>query len=99
MRFQLVIQFEANTLEDFDQLVEFEGNLAEELGGTGEVDGHDFGSSEFNIFVLTNEPLAAFERSQKLVRNQKLRSPIRVAYREVTGEYSVTLWPPRADRV
>ena len=56
MRYQLVLQFEPNTMDDFDQLVILEGKLIEELGSVATVDGHDFGSGEFNIFVLTDEP-------------------------------------------
>ena len=50
MRYQLVLQFEPNTMDDFDQLVILEGKLIEELGSVATVDGHDFGSGEFNIF-------------------------------------------------
>ena len=43
-------------MDDFDQLVILEDKLIEELGSVATVDGHDFGSGEFNIFVLTDEP-------------------------------------------
>ena len=50
MKYQLVLQFEANTMDDFDQLVILEDKLIDELGSVATVDGHDFGSGEFNIF-------------------------------------------------
>ena len=94
MRYQLVVQFEtADSLDDFDRLVRFEGKLAAELRKIAEVDGHDFGSSEFNVFILTDTPKVAFETAHRLVLDQKLRYPMRAAYRELTEEAFVILWP------
>ncbi len=93
MTFQLVIQFETNRTDDFDELVEFEETLAAELGSIGELDGHDVSPSEFNIFIVTDEPLIAFEKAHQMIRTQKLRYPMRAAYRELTGEEFTILWP------
>lgn len=56
MTYQLVFQFTADTPDDFDHLVALEEKLIEGLNGTAVVDGHDFGLSEFNIFILTDSP-------------------------------------------
>lgn len=93
MRYQLVLQFAANSADDFDQLVSFEERLVQELGSVATVDGHDFGRSEFNIFVLTDAPAMTFEKAHRLVATQGLRYDLRAAYRELTGESYVILWP------
>jgi hypothetical protein len=49
MKYQLVLQFRAEGTQDFDELVVLEDLLIENLPSTSEVDGHDFGSNEFNI--------------------------------------------------
>ena len=56
MKYQLVLQFYASSIEDFDQLIEIEEMLESTLGNLHEVDGHDFGSGEMNIFIHTNDP-------------------------------------------
>ena len=43
MNYQLVLQFAANSMADFDRLVAFETQLMESLDEVGVVEGHDFG--------------------------------------------------------
>lgn len=86
MRYQLVLQFTADTTDEFDQLVALEEKLIEELDSVAVVDGHDFGQSEFNVFILTDEPTIAFGKAHHIVRNQKLEQDMRAAYREQNGE-------------
>jgi hypothetical protein len=93
MRYQLVLQFGANATDDFDQLVVLEEKLIQELGSAATVDGHDFGLSEFNIFILTDEPAMIFEKAHRVVRDQGLQHRMRAAFRELTGERYVILWP------
>ena len=94
MKYQLVIQFQASSMDDFHRLVAFESVLADELDGRNSVDGHDFGSGEFNIFVLTDDPTTTFDQTMKVFQSAKLRRSVRVAYRERTGEDYVIFWPP-----
>jgi hypothetical protein len=53
MKYQLVLQFQAESVQEFDELVVLEELLVKKLPLDSEVDGHDFGSGEFNIFILT----------------------------------------------
>jgi hypothetical protein len=76
MRYQLVLQFTANT-HDFDQLLALEEKLIEELESVATVDGHDLGQSEFNIFILTDEPAIVFAKAHKIVRDQRLQQSMR----------------------
>jgi hypothetical protein len=61
MRYQLVLQFAANTVADYDALIAIERQLIETLGESS-VDGHDMGSSEANIFILTTDPQNTFRQ-------------------------------------
>jgi len=94
VKYQLVLQFTADTTDDFDQLVALEEKLVEGLDGIATVDGHDFGLSEFNIFILTDKPVSIFDKARQIVRDQHLTQHMRSAYRDSTHENYVILWPP-----
>jgi len=94
MKYQLVLQFPATSQSDFERLVALEQRLERESGDSSNVDGHDFGSGEFNIFVLTDDPMTAFEKAIAITKSEALNYDMRVAYRELSGENFVILWPP-----
>ena len=60
MKYQLILQFPFSTLEDYDALVVLEESLSKHLANCADVDGHDAGSGEMNIFLLTDDPVQAF---------------------------------------
>ncbi len=80
-------------MPDFDRLVELETTLIEKLGDIATVDGHDFGLGKFNIFVLTDDPAAAFTEARQIVMNEAITNDLRSAYRRMDAEDYVTLWP------
>jgi hypothetical protein len=93
-KYQLVLQFAAIEIADFDSLVSFEGHLIDVLRAFAKVDGHDFGYGEFNIFILTDYPVKTFEAAEGLRRSElPTYTPI-VAYRELLSEEYIVLWPP-----
>lgn len=91
-RYQLVLQRPG---VNFDDLVALEENVRATLGREHFVDGHDFGSGEGNVFVLTNSPWAAFNR---LVAGALVTvvPGMKVAFRERAGNNYTILWPPEA---
>jgi len=93
MKYQLVLQFAAESLADYDRLVALEDSLIEELDDAANVDGHDFGSGTFNIFILTDDPTTVFGKAHAIVINQGVPNALRSAYREMGGEDYVILWP------
>ena len=93
MKYQLVLQFAADSMADFDRLVALEDKLIEKLNDVATVDGHDFGSGQFNIFVLTDDPATAFEKAHRIVISQGVPNVMRSAYRETDSEDYVILWP------
>jgi hypothetical protein len=98
MKYQLVLQFDARSLDDFDKFVALEEAFDEALRGVAKVDGHDFGSDEFNIFALTDKPREAFTTVQGLASRHGILNAMRAAFREVTVDDFVILWPPGLTR-
>lgn len=95
-----MLQFPCNSMEQFDAVVGLEDALIAELPeGMADVDGHDAGSGEANIFILTAEPNETFEHARAVVnKTSGLARVLRAAYRQLdTEEYSV-LWPPGETR-
>lgn len=97
MKYQLVLQFSAGSLSDFDEVVKLEDQIVKLLQQQADVDGHDFGSGEANIFILTNEPGPVFERLLPLLEMDKSRLSA-VAYRDRDGEDYTVLWPVGSKR-
>jgi hypothetical protein len=93
--FQVVIQFGANSIKDFDELISIEDILARALPVEAVVDGHDFGQGEFNIFVLTSSPRNAFEAIARELKTQHRLDAARAAYRKPGTEQFIILWPPK----
>jgi hypothetical protein len=94
MKYQLVLQFEAESLQEFDELAVLENLLIENLPSHSKVDGHDFGSGEFNIFILTDQPRESFHASEKTIEQYRSLQIFKAAYRELGRNNFVSLWPP-----
>ena len=45
---------------DLDALVALEDRLEQDVNGAYEVDGHDAGAGEMNIFILTDDAVSTF---------------------------------------
>lgn len=98
MKFQLVLQWPTSSLEDFDAVVELEDLLIEKLDKQDAVDGHDFGSGETNIFILTEEPHRTFSDIRAILAGHRLWKTASAAYRKTDGDEYCVLWPERATR-
>jgi hypothetical protein len=94
MEYQLVIQFRPLAAIDFDTVAAIENAIRERLGDSGVVDGRDIGSGEFNVFILTDNPMGSFQRVQRLLQDVKLDGAMNVAFRDVNEEEYKILWPP-----
>jgi len=93
MNYQLVLQFRGDTLEDFDELIAFENELIEELGDSADVDGHDMGSGERNIFIFTSDPKRTFSQAKPVLERAQILQSVTAAYRPVEGEAYTIIWP------
>src|SRR5437870_12560470 len=93
MKYQLVFQFRGDSLEDVDATVALEDELIEELGDSADVDGHDVGSGETNIFIFTSDPAVTFRRARPVLERRQQLQSVTAAYREVEGEQFTVIWP------
>jgi hypothetical protein len=91
--FQLVLQFEAEKPNDLEDLVKIEDMFRDVLGPKANVDGHDMGAGEFNIFIFTSAPEETFERALALLSAHGPLRKFKAAYREPEAEEFVILWP------
>ena len=98
MNYQLVIQFPLSdaSADDFDQLLVIENKLDLALRYKHQVDGHDIGSGEMNIFIHTNDPTEAFRISKDALSEKDLEI-VMVAFRELNGDKYSVLWPENFD--
>ena len=94
MSYQLVFQLPFSSTGDYDATVRLEEQIAEALGQLGEVDGHDAGSGETNIFVLTERPELAFEWVRNALGGNAPPAGLKVAFRRLGGEAYAILPPP-----
>src|ERR1043165_1901815 len=78
---QLVVQFPEAELE-YDALIALENELIEALADHAYVDGHDRGSGESNIFILTAEPQPVFAKVLALLQGKGLARHLKAAYRD-----------------
>lgn len=93
MRYQLVLQWPAKSIDDYDTMIEIENVLSGKLSGDSEVDGHDAGTGEMNIFIHTNEPVGAFTEVKAALGTRDFWVDARVAYREIAKSEYTILWP------
>src|SRR5690348_11169256 len=93
MKYQLVVQWAAASLGDYDRMIAIETRIIDGLGNDAEVDGHDAGSGEVNIFVHTDLPGRTFERIRSILASESALVGARVAYREMTADDYTVLWP------
>ena len=93
VNYQLVLQWDAASLADYDRMIQIEEALIQGLGGDHDVDGHDEGSGQMNIFVRTNDPKKAFDQAKAILSKDDAWKDIRAAYREVSKNAYTILWP------
>ncbi len=94
---ELVLQLPASSIRDYDTLIELEKSIATRLGTLGEVDGHDMGMGETNIFIRTDQPTVAFEKVKRLLGTRDFMPDLKAAYRDV-GKDDFTILHPHGLR-
>jgi len=57
-----------------------------------DVDGHDFGNGEGNIFIHTNDPEGTFADAKPILRSLGI-DQFKAAYRDLKGDKYSVLWP------
>lgn len=93
MKYQLVVQSPEELWEDIDVIAYLEDRLDESLVNA-EVDGHDIGSGEVNIFIHTNDPNCTCKEVKDLLEEEHIvLVDVKIAYREIGTEKYIALWP------
>jgi hypothetical protein len=101
MNFQLVIQFAANTGEEFEDLLKLTDSVTNTLAGEPKtvVDGHDYGLGEFNILIHTDDPEVVFAKTADFIDRQHPGIPLAAGYRDFDEDTYTVLWPEGAERI
>jgi hypothetical protein len=79
--------------DDYDRLLALEEEIQRGLGDLGEVDGHDIGSGEMNIFIHTDDPQSAFQRAKVLLRGKDALEQLKAGYRDFDEDDYVPIYP------
>src|SRR5262245_66211694 len=85
MRFQLVLQWPASSIEGYVTLVEIEEVLINGLTAGSEVDGHDAGFDQVNIFIRTDYPERTFEGDRSVLAGIKIWTDVGVVCLALQG--------------
>jgi hypothetical protein len=94
MNYQLVMQFPLTdaSADDFDRLLMIENELELVMRDNHQVDRHDIGAGEMNIFIRTNNPNEAFELAKSTLSENDMET-ISVAFRDMKGDKYTVIWP------
>ena len=92
--YQLVFQLPGSSQLDFEEMIGLERELRSAVGDLGEVDGHDMGPGEMNIFVHTASPIRLFDRVRSLPGVARAMPRLKVAFRPLDGDDYEVLHPP-----
>jgi hypothetical protein len=93
MKYQLILQWPAASIKDYDSMIEIEEAIIKGLGSLGKADGHDAGSGETNIFIFTNHPQIAFERIKSVLGTEDFMPDLKAAYRQIGSDHFVIICP------
>lgn len=63
------------------------------LASAHDVDGHDAGSGEVNIFIRTDDPRQAFTEAKAILGSRDFWIDARAAFREIARSEYTILWP------
>jgi len=98
MKYQLVLQFRGDSLRDYDAMVALEDDLIAALANSANVDGHDVGSGEVNIFIFTDEPKKTFQQVRLVLEQRGGLDSVSAAYRLADGEDYTRIWPEHSQQ-
>lgn len=91
--FILTLQWDAKADYSLDSLIEIEDALISGLSANDEVDGHDIGSGQANIFIETPDPHRAFDDAMRVLKEYPSGTGVRAAFRAPQDESYSILWP------
>jgi hypothetical protein len=90
---ELVLQWPASSIKDYDTLIELEEGIIASLDNLGKVDGHDMGVGEMNIFIRTDHPKLAFEKIKSLLGTKDFMPDLKAAFRDIGKDNFTVIHP------
>jgi len=95
--YQFVLQFPASSMAEYNAVVALEDLLIDGLGDD-EVDGHDVGGGEMNLFIWTRNPRGTLDRVQTLMKDHPLADSLLAGFRDEGDDSYTPLWPEGLER-
>lgn len=93
MKYQLVIQLPEALYGDLDWIAELEEQVNKSIVDA-EVDGHDMGSGEVNVFIHANNPVITFQIAKNILQESGVEPQYIKAVDHAVGEDNyILLWP------
>lgn len=90
VKYELHLQWKNLRLDD---LIEIEERLIEGLPSKAEVNGHEIGRDEADIFISTDDPQGIFEKAKTILVSLGHWDGVRAAFRETSEDEYTILWP------
>jgi len=92
--YQVVPQWPADSISDYDVLVAIGNLLIENLSPDHQTGGHGAGSGEMNIFIYSRHPQKVFGEVKAVPGGHDCWAGLRAAFRKVKDKPFTPLWPP-----
>lgn len=94
MKYQLILQFPEEKYGDLDWIADME-DILDAFLIDAEIDGHDMGGGEVNIFIDSNDPTHTFLAVKTILEkiNNGILEDTKAAYRNFNKSHFVCLWP------
>jgi hypothetical protein len=97
MQSQLVLKFRRPVLDTAGVAI-LEGDLRDSLGDSVELDGHNEGVRDIDLFIITEDPASTFRRCKPVLEKLQLLDRVVAAHRFVGGLQFKVIWPLRWGR-
>lgn len=95
--YRFVLQLPVSSMADYDAVVALEDLLIDGLGDD-EVDGHDVGGGEMNVFIWTQNLRGTLDRVQTLLKDHPLADFFLAGFRDEGADDYTPLWPEGLER-
>ncbi|MDX2307324.1 MAG: hypothetical protein NW216_03700 [Hyphomicrobium sp.] len=95
MNYEVVLQFEDDGPSTIESLMALEDRLIDALDGFAEVDGHSVGEEGVYITILAKDPVALWDKIERMVEKAAEDDLVLIAtaYRKGEDDDFTVLWP------
>lgn len=97
MQYQLALHFQGAGLPEHEAMHALQRDLAQVLGPSATLAGHDMGAGATTVFIHTANAKATFKRCKPVLARLKAFTGVTAAYRLLDDDNYRVLWPQRSD--